>query len=223
MHISSTKVPMRPRLRPHLPKEAANSGSTAADLAKACQDYIQEVQSGNTPSVDPYSSELSARNKLDLSRDLKGLAQDSQADFAAQSETAGSQLRLPQLQQSLQSLQSEVNSEISELNGEKKSLKSGYRKQVAKTIGWMAGTAGALVVGGILPNPISVLGVGVMATMTIRSIGKARSAQKNLAQQLPQIQQALDASKEVLSNTVSYGPAVAAWNSALGASLSVAA
>jgi hypothetical protein len=80
----------------------------------------------------------------------------------------------------------------------------------------MAGTAGALIVGGILPNPVSVLGVGVMATCTIRSIGKSRAAQKNLAQQLPEFKLNLEASKAVLAQTVSYGPAVAAWSSALG-------
>lgn len=207
---------MRPKLRPHLPKDTSDTGNTATDLAKACQSYIQDVRSGKAPAVDPYSSELSRSGKLELSGELKNLAQDSQADFAGQPETAGGQLRLDQLQGSLRSLQAEMNTEISELNGEKTSLKSGYRKQVAKTIGWMAGTAGALVVGGILPNPLSVLGVGVMATMTIRSIGKARSAQKNLAEHLPQIQQALDTSKEVLARTVSYGPAVAAWDAALG-------
>jgi hypothetical protein len=223
MHISSTRVPMRPKLRPHLPKESSNTGNTAADMAQACQNYIQDVQSGKTPALDPYSSELDLASKVELSRDLEGLANDSQADFAAQSQTAGSQLRLGQLQGSLQSLQTEMNSQISELNGAKKSLKSGYHKQVAKTIGWMAGTAGALIIGGVLPNPISVLGVGVMAACTIKSIGKARSAQKNLAKEIPQIQQALDTSKEVLANTVSYGPAVAAWDSALGSSLSKAA
>ena len=55
-----------------------------------------------------------------------------------------------------------------------------------------------------------------VATCTIRSIGKSRTAQKNLAQQLPELKQNLEASKAVLAQTVSYGPAVAAWSSALG-------
>ncbi|MCA9776653.1 MAG: hypothetical protein KC800_08060 [Candidatus Eremiobacteraeota bacterium] len=216
MYISSTKVPFRPKLRPHLPKEVSSEGRTAADMAKACGDYIADVKAGRTPSVDPYSSELSSAGKVKLSGELRDLANNAQADFSAQTETTGGALRLTQLEGSLQALQTEMNHQISQTNGDIETLKSGYRKQVAKTIGWMAGTAGALIVGGILPNPLSVLGVGVMATCTIRSIGKSRAAQKNLAQQMPELKQNLEASKEVLAQTVSYGPAVAAWNSALG-------
>lgn len=223
MHISSTKTDIRPKLRSHLPNKTSSNGNTATEMAHACRDYVEDVRAGRTPDMDPYSAQLSTPSKIQLSQDLESLAKGAQADFAAQTETTGGELRLSQLSASLQSLKTEVDSEISELNAEKKSLKSGYRKQVAKTIGWMAGTAGALVVGGILPNPLSVLGVGVMATMTIRSIGKARAAQKNLAQQMPELKQGLEASKAVLSQTVAYGPAVAAWDAALGDSTSLAA
>ena len=216
MYISSTKAPISPKLRPHLPKEVSTEGNTASDMAQACSDYIADVRSGRTPAVDPYSSQMPKSEKVKLSGELRDLANNAQVDFSAQTETSGGALRLNQLEGSLQSLQSEMNHQIAQTNGDIKSLKSGYRKQVAKTIGWMAGTAGALIVGGILPNPISVLGVGVMATCTIRSIGKSRAAQKNLAQQLPELKQNLEASQQVLAQTVPYGPAVAAWNSALG-------
>lgn len=216
MYISSTKTPISPKLRPHLPKEVSTEGRTAGDMAQACSDYITDVRAGRTPAVDPYSSQMPQSEKVKLSGELRDLANNAQTDFSAQAETTGGALRLNQLEGSLQSLQSEMNHQIAQTNGDIKSLKSGYRKQVAKTIGWMAGTAGALIVGGILPNPISVLGVGVMATCTIRSIGKSRTAQKNLAQQLPELKQNLEASKAVLAQTVSYGPAVAAWSSALG-------
>lgn len=223
MYISSTKTPIRPKLRSHLPTEVSAEGRTAADMAKACGDYISDVRAGRTPAIDPYSSQLSTSNKVKLSQDLKELAQNAQTDFAAQQQTAGATLKLPQLEGSLQSLQNATQSLIGETNKEIKSLKSGYHKQVAKTIGWMAGTAGALVVGGILPNPVSVLGVGIMAGCTIRSIGKSRAAQKNLAQQMPELKQNLEASKELLAQTVTYGPAVAAWNAALGGSASAIA
>ena len=225
MYISSTKAPISPKLRSHLPKEVVSEGHSAADMAKACSDYITDVRAGRTPAVDPYSSQMPKSEKVKLSGELRDLANTAQSDFAAQTETTGGVLRLNQLEGSLQSLQSEMNHQIAQTNGDIKSLKSGYRKQVAKTIGWMAGTAGALIVGGILPNPISVLGVGVMATCTIRSIGKSRAAQKNLAQQMPELKQNLEASKQVLAQTVSYGPAVAAWSSALdgGARQAVAA
>jgi hypothetical protein len=216
MNISSTKVSLNSQLRPHLPKQSSAQGQTADRLAQACEEFIGDVRAGRTPSMDPYSSQLSNSGKVKLSGELKSLAQNAQADFAAQAETAGASLRLPQLESSLQSLQEQTQLEIGKLSSEKKDLKSDYRKQVAQTIGWMAGTAGALVVGGILPNPISVVGVGIMATCTIRSIGKSRAAQKNLAQKLPAIQQGLEASRHVLAQTVSYGPAVAAWESALG-------
>lgn len=220
MYISSTKLPVRSSLRAHLPTEVSSEGRTALDMTKACNDYVSDVRAGRTPTTDPYSSQLSTSHKIKLSEGLQELAQNAQSDFGAQPETAGAALRLPQLEGSLQSLQKATQSQISELNNEVKSLKSDYHKQVAKTIGWMAGTAGALVVGGILPNPISVLGVGVMATCTVRSIGKSRAAQKNLAQQLPALKQNLEVSKEILGQTVAYGPAVAAWNAALGAEMS---
>lgn len=215
MHISSTKSQFRPQLRSHLPKEVSSQGASASDMAKACGDYVSDVKSGRVPAHDPYGSSLSKSEKVALSQDLQELGLTSQTDFAAQAETAGASLKLGQLQGALQSLQTETQNDIKELSSQRKSLKSAYHKQVAKTVGWMAGTTGALVVGGILPNPLSVLGVGVMATMTIRSIGKARAAQKNLAQHLPQIQSNIKVAQEVLSKTVSYGPHVMAWNGAL--------
>lgn len=215
MFISSTRAQVSSKLRPHLPKTVSSQGNTAEAMSSACAQYLSDVRAGRTPAHDPYPAEMKGKEKIRLSESLNELAREAQADFAAQKETAGAPLRLPQLHSALESLQVSTQRSLEETQGMKKSLKRGYHKQVAKTIGWMAGTAAALVVGGILPNPLSVLGVGFLATMTVRSIGKARAAQKNLAAQLPRLNDSLKSSREVLANTVAFAPHVLAWDQAL--------
>lgn len=204
---------LRSAVKDHLPKEASTSGASAESIAAASRQHIADLRAGRVPLHNPYG-DISRGDAIAISENVEQLAGGAAGDFRA---AASGELRGPQLRQALASAGQAAKAEIADLSEQKSDLKSAYRWQVGKTIAWMAGTAGALITGGLLPNPISVAAVGAFSVMTIRSITKARAAQKNLAAQLPRLEAGLKAGRQVLADTVAYGPHILAWENALGA------
>lgn len=213
---------LRQGLGPFLPDNVASEGTTATELVAACRDYVSSVGAGNQPAVDPYGPDMTTEQTIQISQRLGDLAHGLQSDFENKV-GAGAQLRLGQLEGSFAHLQQRSQEQVSNLEDRRSELKGAYKSQVIKTIGWMAGTAGALVVGGIFPNPLSVVVVGATAVMTVRSINKARAAQKELATHLPAIDANLRVSRQMLADTVAYAPHVAAWHDELAGPESKAA
>ena len=217
MKILSARNPVpgvRQALQPHLPDTVQAQGVTASQLDTACGDYVAAVTAGQLPSIDPYGPDMSTQETVQISESLGELAQGLQTDFAAK-HVAGASLRLGQLENSFAQLERATQLEIDTLSSEKKALKSGYNRQVGKTIAWMAGTAGALLIGGMIPNPISVVVVGAATVMTIRSLNKSRAAHKELSARMPALQANLKASEQLLADTVHFAPHLGAWNSDL--------
>lgn len=206
-------VRLRAAVKDHLPGQGASQGVSAQEIAQASRQHLADLQAGRAPAHNPYRK-VSRGEAAEISRNVDHLASGAAGDFRA---AVGTELRGPQLRGALEKVEGAARSEIAELSEQKSDLKSAYRWQVGKTIGWMAGTAGALVTGGLLPNPVSVVAVGALSVMTIRSINKARAAQKNLATQLPKLDAAMQASRQILADTVAYGPHILAWENALAA------
>ena len=202
---------LRAAVKDHLPKQSSAQGVSADEIANAARQHIADLQARRAPAHNPYG-DVSRKDAVEISQNVEQLAGGAATDFRS---AVASNLRGPQLREALEQTGAAAKAEIAEAAEQRSELKSAYRRQVGKTIAWMAGTAGALVTGGLLPNPVSVLAVGAFSVMTIRSINKARAAQKNLATQLPMLDATLKSSRQVLADTVAYGPHILAWESAL--------
>lgn len=214
MRISANSTQrLRAGLAPHLPEQASNQGATANTLAAECQNYVDSVGAGQTPTLDPYGPDLSQQETVELSNGLQRLARGCQQDF--QAKVPGAQLRLPQLLTATDTLQAETEADIEQLESSKSELKRGYYWQVGKTTAWMGATAASLLAGGIFPNPVTVLAVAGTSIMTIRSIGKARTMQRELAQRIPELDTNLAVSRQLLADTNFYAPHLRAWDSLL--------
>lgn len=194
-------------VRPYLPADSDTTGPSANQLTQACDSYL----SGGAQST-PYP-ELPADKARSLTRNLRDLSAGAQSDFAAK--VPGGTLSVGQLLASVGQLKSDKQAEVKELEARQSELKGAYRKQVVKTIGWMGATAGALVIGGLLPNPVTGLILAGCGAMAIRHIGKARTAQKELQQNLPPLEANLKAARQVAADTVFFAPHLAGWNDLL--------
>ncbi len=194
-------------VRPYLPAASDTTGASANQLTGACDSYL----SGGTQST-PYP-ELPADKARALTQNIKDLAGRAQADFAAK--VPGGTLSVTQLLACVGTLKTDKQNEISELEAKRSELKGAYRKQVVKTIGWMGATAGALVIGGLLPNPITGLILAGCGAMAVRHISKARTAQKELQQTLPPVEQNLKAARQLAADAVFFAPHLAGWNDLL--------
>lgn len=196
-------------VRAHLPAASDTSGPSADSLARACDTYL-----GGGAQATPYPADMPADKARAISRNLQELASGAQADFAAK--VPGGTLSVGQLLSSVGQLQASKESEIEELSARRSELKGSYRKQVVKTVAWMGATAGALVLGGIFPNPVTGLLLAGAGAMTVRHISKARTAQKELQQTLPPVEANLKAARQLASDCVFYAPHLAGWNDLLG-------
>lgn len=211
---SSPGSRLQSAVKSHLPNEASAVGVSATEIAAASRAYLADVKAGKKPAVDPYGTKIGRGDAVEISQNVDLLATGAANDFRT---NTSHELRGPQLRTAVQQAGESAKQSIAELSEERGDLKSAYNWQVAKTVGWMAGTAGALITGGLLPNPVSVLAVGAFSVMTIRSINKARAAQKSLSKALPMLDAGLKANRQILADTVAYGPHLLAWENALTA------
>lgn len=192
---------LRQAVKTQLPSQVDTAGVPVARLTSACQANLADP---STP--DPYGN---ARDTAQLNRDLTALAQGAQTDFGAQPLTIG------QLATATGTVATQAAAQAEACAEEKSDLKHAYFKQVGFTTAWMAGLAGSLVVGGILPNPVSVIGIGLVATGTIRSINKARAAHSEMSAKLPALEQNMKASQQLAAAASGYAPLIAGWDSLL--------
>jgi len=195
---------LRQAVKPHLPSQADPTGVPVARLISACQANIDAPN-----SADPYPADL--KDTAQVNRDLQELARGAQADFGAQSLSVG------QLGAATAQVATSALAAADEAAAEKKELRSDYFKQVGCTTAWMAATAGTLVLGGLFPNPISLIIVGGACVGTIRSINKARARHKELVQQTPLLEANIKASKELAAGAGFYAPLVQGWDELLKA------
>lgn len=186
---------LRQAVTPHLPGPADPSGVPVARLMSACQANL-----ANPDSVDPYPADL--KDTAKVNRDLQELAR-------------GAECTVGQLAAATSVVQAEATEAAAQAAADKKELRSDYFKQVGCTTAWMAATAGTLVLGGLFPNPISLIIVGGACVGTIRSINKARAKHKELVQQTPLLEANIKASKELAAGAGFYGPLVAGWDELL--------
>ena len=189
----------------HLPSQPATHGVSAGQLANAC-----EKHSIDTTSTHPYPPSMSSSEQAAWSRDLGLLARQAQSDFGARGV-----LGAGQLQGSLQSLARSSEANAKSAQQELSGVKRAYWGQVAKTGGWMAGTLLSLGMTGVAPSPIT-LGLTLVATsMCVRSIGRARSAAKELSTQAPQLKTAIEAARQVARDASQCAPLVGDWAAVL--------
>ena len=212
--ISSRTSNLSKALKPHLPHQETSGGTTVDQLTTACDAYSRDVRQGATPEHQPYPDSMNRGEKLRATDELSSVAAQAQTDFATQTST-GASLKTSQLQDSMNELEVQSNEQLQEASSERSQLKKDYYVQVGKTIGWMAGTAGALVVGGVLTGPLALIAVGALATATIRSIGKSRAAHKRLSQALPLVDQTIKTQKQLLSELVPLSQHLGSWDAAL--------
>ena len=185
----------------HLPKQPAATGVSADQVAEACQRHAD-----NASAAHPYAASMSVQERAEWSRNLGPLASQAQRDFSPK----GS-LGARQLQDSLQSLARASQSNAAEAQKELSRMKRAYWGQVAKTGGWMAGTLLSLGMTGVAPSPIT-LGLTLVATsMCVRSIGKARSAAKELSVQTPQLKSAIETARQVSREASQCAPLIGDW------------
>lgn len=214
MNVETTTLSAGQRLqagvRPYLPAGSDTTGPSTARLTQACDSFL----SGGAQST-PYP-ELPADKARALTQNLKELSQGAQSDFAAK--VPGGTLSVTQLLACVGQLGTDKQNEVKELEARRGELKGAYRKQVAKTVAWMGATAGALVLGGIFPNPVTGLILAGCGAMAVRHISKARTAQKELQQNLPPVEANLKAARQLASDAVFYAPHLAAWNDLLSTS-----
>jgi hypothetical protein len=194
-------------VRPYLPSGSDQTGPSAIQLTQACDSYL----SGGTQTT-PYP-ELPADKARAITQNLKELSQGAQADFAAK--VPGGTLSVTQLLACVGQLKTDKQNEVKELEARQSELKGAYRKQVVKTVAWMGATAGALVLGGLLPNPVTGLILAGCGAMAVRHISKARTAQKELQQTLPPVEANLKAARQLAADSVFYAPHLAGWNDLL--------
>ena len=204
---------VRQNLRPHLPKSSSQDGKTCSDLQSACDDFVSRSRSGQEPQLDPYSSNLSKREKIRTSEELSQFAGGVESDFQALTEST-SPLRLHQVNESLNRMGNAAQDKLEAASTERSSLRKSYAVQVAKTVGWMAATGASLMVG-LVAAPISVPLVAVTATMAVRSIAKARAANKKLAAEQPALDKEIKAQNQIVADAQNYGSHVESWNEAL--------
>lgn len=198
---------LRAAVRPHLPAGSDNTGASASELTRACDSYL----SGGAQST-PYP-ELPADKARALTQNIKDLSSGAQADFGAK--VPGGTLSVTQLLACVGQVKAEKQAEVKELEARRSELKGAYRKQVVKTIVWMGATAGALVLGGLLPNPVTGLILAGCGAMAVRHISKARTAQKELQQNLPPVEANLKAARQLAADAVFFAPHLAGWNDLL--------
>lgn len=201
MNITSPNAAQRlaAATRPHLPGQADPNGVGVARLASGCDAFLADASAPN-----PYSSELPAEKTRDISATLKELA-----------ELTPGRVTIGQLAAATTTVGSQAQEKVDELDATRRSLKSAYNKSVVKSIAWMGATAGALVLGGILPNPITGLVIAGAAAMAIRSITKARANHKELVQQLPGLEQGLAVNRQLAADSVFFAPHLQGWNDLL--------
>lgn len=219
MNTTVSKNPIsrvRQNLTQHLPKETSDAGKTCQDLETACDDFVASARSGQTPALDPYSAELSTRQKIQTSERVSDLAEGAQSDFESASGST-SPLRLHQLSESLSRMEHHATDLLSTAVDEKSKLRKSYGIQVAKTIGWMGAVAGSLLLG-LVAAPLSVPLVVVSTGMAIRSLAKARTANKELATKQPLINDRIQEQQQVVADSKEYGSLVNAWDGALNSS-----
>lgn len=212
--ISSRTSNLSKALKPHLPQQETPGGTTVDQLTSACDAYTRDVRQGVTPEHQPYPDSMSRQERLRATDNLSEVAAQAQSDFAAQT-SGGASLKTSQLQTSMSELEAHSNEQLQEASQERSQLKKDYYVQVGKTVAWMAGTAGALVVGGVLTGPLALIAVGALATATIRSIGKSRQAHKRLSQTLPLVDQTIQTQKRLLSDLVPLSHHLGNWDAAL--------
>lgn len=208
MNIQTTtaRPNLREALRPHLPSEAATEGATASELSAACSDFLETGANG------PYPADMPSGEAREITRDLRSLAEGAGADFR---EKVGAELRVPQLVGAMAGLEAQSREQVEQLSQERGEIKGAYRSQVVKTIAWMGATAGTLALGLVLPNPVTGIAIAVTAGLTVRSIGKARSAYTEMAARLPQVEANLKVNRQLLADTTFYAPHLQAWNDLL--------
>ncbi|MCA9793680.1 MAG: hypothetical protein KC910_17835 [Candidatus Eremiobacteraeota bacterium] len=194
----STAQRLAAATRPHLPGPP-DPGPSVTRLSDGCQAYLVDVHAPN-----PYSAELSVPQARDISATLKELA-----DLTASSITIG------QLAGATIDAGVEAQNRADALETTRQSLKSAYNNSTVKSIVWMGATAGALVLGGLLPNPITGLVIAGAAAMAIRSITKARADHKELVRQLPAIEQGLAVNRQLAADSVFFAPHLQGWNELL--------
>ncbi len=183
-------------VKPHLPSQADPAGVPASRLIEACQANI-----ANPDTADPYPADL--KDTARVNRDLQDLAR------ACGSATVG------QIASATVDAAGAATEAAEATAAEKKELKHAYFKQVGFTTAWMAGTAGALLLGGLFPNPISLVVVGGACVGTIKSINKARARHKELVVKTPLLEANLKASREVAASAGFCAPLLQGWDELL--------
>jgi hypothetical protein len=207
---------LRQHLAPHLPASAGDAGNTIVQLGDACESFVRSAEAREKPALDPYGDQLHLRQKVDLSRDLNELSDGVQKDFEAGANSSAP-LRLNQLYTSFSSLDQTATKSLEAAQNDKGDMKANYRTQVFKTMGWMTALAGSLAVGMVAP-PLSVPLVAITAGLTIRSINKARKANKTLAQKLPTLEREIKEQSKLLDESGKYQQHIKSWDRVLASS-----
>lgn len=213
MHVER----LSPALRPFLPGRADTSGGSLSALKAACDAHVQ------APTPAPYPKEMSRADAVATSRDLSALAGRVQADFRLKVGDPAADMGILQLHQAAERLAEAKAAEAKEKAGAISGLKRGYFKQVGKTAAWMAATVGSLVVGGLVPNPVSAIAIAATAGMCIRSINKSREKHAQLQKQVPQLEAQMKFAREVAADAAFCAPFLKGWSNLLTPSQQAAA
>jgi len=197
-------------LTPYLPDRVENQGTCVGQLKQACQAVEQNPNGAPSPYED-----MSKRDKVQWSRDLGDLGTGAQGAFRTKLGNPAAELRLVQLQGALDQLGVAKRNEVAQAQAEIGELKGAFYGQVAKTAGWMGGTLASMVVTGLLPNPITAVVAVAAGGMCIRSIGKSRTAAKQLGEKVPQLKDQIKAAHQVAGDAAQCAPLLAGWGNLL--------
>ncbi len=182
----------------HLPGPPDPSGCPVTQLDQACGRHLDDPDAPH-----PYA-ELDRLEATEVSQLLQQVTRRVAAETT-----------IGQLEKATRAVASETLTEVDRLEDEQAQLRGDYRGAALKTVAWMGATAGALILGGLLPNPVTGLILAGAAGMTIRSLGQARTHHKELSTRLPELQQNLRVSQQLASDSVYFAPHLQGWNELL--------